>query len=55
MLFVHFRLFSKLGGNFGPEKKYLAPPPKFPTDTLHARGPPPLSWETPPPLSWSFQ
>ena len=42
-----------LGGHFGPEKKYLAPPPKFSADSL----PPPLPH--PPvlgnPASWDFQ
>ena len=52
----HFRVAipvvgAFLGGNFGAEKKYLAPPaPQFPTDTLPAPRPaPPFSWKNPPP------
>ena len=45
---------DSLGGHFGPEKKYLAPPPnspKFPADTLPAPRPlsPPLRRTPPPP------
>ena len=49
----HIKSTFHLGGHFGPEKKYLAPPPTkfpgFPADTLPAPRPPPLSWENPPP------
>ena len=38
---------KRLAGNFGPEQKYLAPPPRHPPRPL---GPLPLFWETPPPL-----
>ena len=40
---------SLLGGNLGPGKKYLAPPPKIPR-RHPSRLPPPFSWETQPPL-----
>ena len=33
-------LRSLLGGNFGPEKKYLAPPPKIPRTNPPAPSPP---------------
>ena len=36
------KFLKGLGGNFGPEKKYLAPPPpQFLRDTLQAPWPPP--------------
>ena len=42
---------KRLGGNFGPEKKYLAPPPpKFPANTLPASRPPPPPTREPPSL-----
>ena len=39
----------KLGGHFGPEKKYLAPPPPKTFLETASWPPPPISWETPPP------
>ena len=49
---VFLKTLQILGGRFGPEKKYLAPPPpkKFPADTLPAT-PPPLCWENAPLLA----
>ena len=43
-------LVENLVGISAPKKEYLAPPPKFPADTLPAPSPPPLFWRTPPPL-----
>ena len=42
---------ESLGGHFGPEKKYLAPPPKFPKSPQTPSRPlgPSPSWRTPPP------
>ena len=54
--FAWFRMFSTLGGNFGPEKKYLAPPPQFPANTLPAPRPPgPHPPGRPPPLGFSIK
>ena len=48
--------YQNLGGHFGPEKKYLAPPPpnsrQTPSGPLAT--PHPLSWEKPPPLLACF-
>ena len=48
-----------LGGNFGPEKKYLAPPPpqipKFPSNTLPAPPPPTRRGDPPPLLGFSMK
>ena len=45
------RLFSQLGGNFGPEKKkFSTPPSQFPSDTLPAPRPPAPPRRPPPPL-----
>ena len=58
--FVNFlRPFSlaikgrKLGGHFGPEKKYLPPPPK--NSPIRRRHPPGPSAPPGPPPSWDFQ
>ena len=53
-IFVPFFKVS-LGGNFGPEEKYLAPLPKFLPNTLPAPSPPRPTQETPPPLGFSIK